>query len=667
MQSKNYIASENRAILSVVMTAVFGCPKQNKRRLNSMKITTFSVCLLAFLFTFPSQTFVAQASAATITVNSAADTFTNGDGQCTLRKALTNANENYRVFTDCVVGSSGADTINFTAALANRTITLGTELIIKDHLTINAQAAPGLSISGNDVTRVFNIFPSTVVMTGFRITGGNGVNTIGGAGIFNNGNLTLNNMVIEGNTVSGLGGGVYTSPARSLTINGGSIRGNTANQGGAIYGENGNTPTPINIILTNVIVSGNVAGGSGGGIYATGGTIVITGGSVTGNTATNQDGGGIASTMTVLNVTNSSITNNHADGSGGDGGGIYTSFGTATIINSTVSGNTTQGSGGGFFANNGLHSITGTTLSGNSARSSSVSSRRGGGGLAVARGTVNISNSTISGNSSDCFCGGGGISTVDGAVTNLRNVTVANNSASAGPGGGIISSITGSASGTTNIGNTIVADNTATANPDVNGAIVSQGFNLVRARGNSTGYVGTDLPNGSNPALQALAGNGGSTQTHRLLAGSLAIDTGSNALAVNPATGAALTTDQRGFARIVNGNGDLTATVDIGAFEAPLGTTAATVSVSGRVVTAQGRGIRNVVITMMDSSGNTRTAISTAFGYYRFEEVEAGQVYIFTARGKRFSFEQNTQVHTILEEINDINFVGSEQRMLSAN
>ncbi|MEJ7701591.1 MAG: hypothetical protein WKF71_18395 [Pyrinomonadaceae bacterium] len=234
-----------------------------------------------------------SASAATITVNSAADTFTNGDGQCTLRKALANANENYRVFTDCVVGSSGADTIIFTAALANRTITLGTELGIKDHLTINAQSAPGLSVSGNNRTRVFRIFPSTVVMNGFRITGGNEVGTIGigGGGIFNNGNLTLNNMVIEGNTVNGLGGGVYTSPARSLTINGGSIRGNTANQGGAIYGENGTTPTPIAIILTNVTVSGNVAGGSGGGIYATGGTIDITGGSVTGNTATNQDGG----------------------------------------------------------------------------------------------------------------------------------------------------------------------------------------------------------------------------------------------------------------------------------------------------------------------------------------------------------------------------------------
>ncbi|MEJ7701590.1 MAG: choice-of-anchor Q domain-containing protein [Pyrinomonadaceae bacterium] len=280
--------------------------------------------------------------------------------------------------------------------------------------------------------------------------------------------------------------------------------------------------------------------------------------------------------VTVVNVTNSSITNNHADGSGGDGGGIYNDSGRSTITNSTISGNTTQGSGGGFFANKGLHNIIGTTLSGNSARSSATtSSRRGGGGLAVVgQGTVNIANATVSGNSSDCLCGGGGISTVDGTVTTLRNVTVANNSASAGPGGGITTEVPIAYLTTTNIGNTIIADNTATTDPDVNGRIVSQGFNLVRNRGASTGYVASDLPNGSNPSLQALGNYGGPTQTHQLLVGSAAIDRGSNALAVDPSNNTALATDQRGagFARIRDGNLDGAAIVDIGAFEVQTGT-----------------------------------------------------------------------------------------------
>ncbi|MBA3334836.1 MAG: hypothetical protein H0T08_04415 [Acidobacteria bacterium] len=81
-------------------------------------------------------------------------------------------------------------------------------------------------------------------------------------------------------------------------------------------------------------------------------------------------------------------------------------------------------------------------------------------------------------------------------------------------------------------------------------------------------------------------------------------------------------------------------------------------------MTQAGRGIRNVVITMSDSNGNTRTATSTSFGYYRFTEVAAGETYVFTAKGKRFSFKQNSQVHSILEDIDEINFVTSEQSLL---
>jgi YVTN family beta-propeller protein len=102
-------------------------------------------------------------------------------------------------------------------------------------------------------------------------------------------------------------------------------------------------------------------------------------------------------------------------------------------------------------------------------------------------------------------------------------------------------------------------------------------------------------------------------------------------------------------------------------FNPNAGTTAASVSVSGRVVTTQGRGVRNVVVTMTDSNGDTRTATTTNFGYYRFEEVAAGETYIFAVRGKRFSFGQNTQVHSIIEDTNNINFVANEQSVFLVN
>src|SRR5438874_10943807 len=55
-----------------------------------------------------------NAPTATITVNSLADGAQANDGQCTLREALLNANNNNQSgSTDCAAGS-GTDTINFT-------------------------------------------------------------------------------------------------------------------------------------------------------------------------------------------------------------------------------------------------------------------------------------------------------------------------------------------------------------------------------------------------------------------------------------------------------------------------------------------------------------------------------------------------------------------------
>src|SRR5262249_55622792 len=100
------------------------------------------------------------------------------------------------------------------------------------------------------------------------------------------------------------------------------------------------------------------------------------------------------------------------------------------------------------------------------------------------------------------------------------------------------------------------------AGPDVSGAMISLGFNLI---GNGTGSIGlTDGFNGDkvgtatnpiNPLLAALANNGGSTQTQALLTGSPAID-------AIPVASCAVNADQRGVAR-PQGNG-----CDIGAFEA---------------------------------------------------------------------------------------------------
>jgi hypothetical protein len=113
------------------------------------------------------------------------------------------------------------------------------------------------------------------------------------------------------------------------------------------------------------------------------------------------------------------------------------------------------------------------------------------------------------------------------------------------------------------IRNTILANNTATRpdrfpGPDCAGTITSDKYNLVE---DTTACTFTPDPTditGSDPVLDPLADNGGGTETHALLDGSLAIDhipSGTNG------GGTDYTTDQRGVSRPQG------ASCDIGSFE----------------------------------------------------------------------------------------------------
>jgi YVTN family beta-propeller protein len=89
-----------------------------------------------------------------------------------------------------------------------------------------------------------------------------------------------------------------------------------------------------------------------------------------------------------------------------------------------------------------------------------------------------------------------------------------------------------------------------------------------------------------------------------------------------------------------------------------VGPTAAGVTVSGKVTTAQGRGIRNVMITMTDANGNERMTQTTAFGHYRFDDVSAGETVTLSAKARRFKFNQSSIVRTTNDSIADADFVG---------
>ena len=88
-------------------------------------------------------------------------------------------------------------------------------------------------------------------------------------------------------------------------------------------------------------------------------------------------------------------------------------------------------------------------------------------------------------------------------------------------------------------------------------------------------------------------------------------------------------------------------------FFAPTATMAV---VSGRVSHSNGKGIFRARVTMTDFSGVSRIAATDWFGKYRFDDVAAGQFYIFSVSHRQYQFINNTQALTILEDTENVNF-----------
>lgn len=344
-------------------------------------------------------------------------------------------------------------------------------------------------------------------------------------------------------------------------------------------------------------------------------------------------------TLTGGNGTGAGITLN--------GGAIFVNEGTTTISGVYFNANSAGQNGGGiYFFTGANHRIENSTFSGNAAST--------GGGIVVSNANLTVVNTTLSGNTASNI-GGGIIATQNGTLT-LRGATITVNTANVG--GGVYRD-----TGTLDFGNTIIAGNTGTSSfPEIrfaSGTATSQGFNLVGdSAGDSTAtqtaitYQSTDILD-TPPLLDPLADYGGTTPTRRLQTGSPAIDKGNSF---------GSTTDQRGFTRPVDNLSITNATggdgADIGAFEVqPAAPTAATVTISGRATTSTGRGIRNVMIRLTDGEGHTRSAITTAFGYYRFTDVNAGETVVITAKGRRYEFSQPTLVLNVGEDVSGVNFV----------
>ena len=424
------------------------------------------------------------------------------------------------------------------------------DTIVNEHTTLEARGGGLASLAGTA-----NVIISGSTFTANNATGGNGgiFNNAdgsaakGGAIYLDNGTLNINLSQIQNSAANGgdggdqdqngqtnggfgglaQGGGLWVGSGATATINATTFENTAANGGESGTGGNGANP-------------GGEA--NGGGVYSLGSTTVTN--STFHLTAANGGNGGNAFGSTCLGA------HNGGDGGAARGGAILADSGSLIVNTATFANNSAIGGNGGNGGqtdgglNCGMHGAGGLAHGGALTNNNAA--------------TINLKHGTLNGNNAQA--GNTGVNQ-GGANKPPRD-------AAEGTGGGIR---VGPASVT--LENTIMAGNTAangtgnnagafTPGPNVDGAVTSNGHNLLGVTTEATGFTGTGDLTGANPMLAALADNGGPTRTMEPLAGSDAIDAG---------VAAGATTDQRGEPRTVDDPGvpnEATSDgTDIGAFE----------------------------------------------------------------------------------------------------
>ena len=225
-----------------------------------------------------------------------------------------------------------------------------------------------------------------------------------------NGTIVSNNMATG---AAGSGGGILNDSTATLIVLNSTLSGNSAKRAGGgieFFAKAGQVAT---VTLTGVTISGNTTGtapGNGGGVHITGpGNMMVTGCTVTGNTAA-AEGGGLWNGSGIMTIDDCDIMGNVAHGSVSPatpntaldlqgGGGIFNNLGTVNIMNTSgatvITGNIADGapfgSGGGILSSGGTFNITGATISMNE-------TVRAGGGIENAAAIMSISGSVLNNN-----------------------------------------------------------------------------------------------------------------------------------------------------------------------------------------------------------------------------------------------------------------------------
>ncbi|MCA8960313.1 MAG: right-handed parallel beta-helix repeat-containing protein [Planctomycetes bacterium] len=319
---------------------------------------------------------------------------------------------------------------------------------------------------------------------------------------------------------AGGSGSVVTFQAGEMSdtvLSGFTITNGQAADGGGILCTGTGSPT-----ILDCRVVANIAGDDGGGIYSIGGSPTIAGCEISDNTC------------------------------GDDGGGLLCSGGAPMIVDCLFSDNAAMGSptpnGGGIHTRDGSSPlITRCVIRGNFAE-------EGAGGIRCFNSDATITDCLIIGNSSGT--NGGGVRAYDSSPI-LTNCTIHGNSAITSAGG-----LESESSSSTVLVNSIVWGNGAPTSPQLlAGGAGSLSVTYSDVAGGWPGVGNLDL----DPEFVDAIGPDGSPATgdenFRLTASSPCVDAGSNVAPALPAL------DFEGDERVVDGDADGVAVVDMGADE----------------------------------------------------------------------------------------------------